>query len=192
MGASATTSRQAPLLAPSVCRFRLHTDDGVPVSVGPMVYPAASLGLHRLSVDYGTSAPDRTCCAFDSLRSDDRTRRSAVSVRPKSKTCLLVARMRLPSLDGSGRLHRERFVAYSAEFRQVGHFRRVSSIRARIREARHDRSTPGAMDRVDHLLDDHAGVLLSDPPGPVARWLARAAQRGVAVAPTPRVPSGIP
>jgi len=180
MGSSATTSGQAPLLAPSICRFRLHTDDGVPVPVDPMGYPAGGLGLRRLSVDYGASAPDCTCCPLDSLRSDDPTRGSAVPVRSKPETCLLVARMRLPSLDGPGRVHRERFVAYAAEFSQVGHLRRVSSIRARIHEARHDQSTPGAMDRVDHLLDDNGGALHSDPPGSVARWLARAAQQGAA------------
>jgi hypothetical protein len=33
---------------------------------------------------------------------------------------------------------------------------------------------------VDHLLDDHAGILHSDRPESVARWLARAAQQAVA------------
>ena len=180
MESSATTSRQAPLLAPSICSVGLRTDAGVPVSVDPMVYPAGNLGLRRLSVDYETSAPDRTCCPFDSLRSDDPTRGSAVPVRSKPETCLLVARMRLTSLDDPDRLRHERFVADSAEFSQVGHPRRVSSIRARIHEARHDLSTSGAMDRVEHLLDDHAGVLHSGPPRSGASSLARAAQQSPA------------
>jgi len=175
MGSSATTSLRAPLLTPSIRGFRLHPDDGAPVSLGPMVDQAGYLGLRRLPPDYGPSRPNRTCCPLDPLRSDDPTGGSTFLLRPKPETCLLVARVRLPSLDGPKLLHLGRVVAFSFAATLVPHPRRVSFFYARVHETRDNESAARAMDRVGHLLDDHARVLHSCPPGSTSRSLTRAA-----------------
>ena len=141
-----------------------------------MVYQAGFLGLRRLPIDHGSSRPDCTCRPFDPLRSDDSTGRSPVLVRPKPETCLLVARVRVPSLDGPGVLHRGRLVAEA----HVVYPRRVSSNFARVHKARHNEPALGAMGRVEHLLGNHVGVLHSRAPRSVSRSLVRAAQQGVA------------
>ena len=147
-----------------------------------MVYQAGGLGLRRLPTDYGPSCPNRTCCPFDPLRSDDPTSGSGFLVRPKPETCLLAARMRLPSLDGPDSLHRGFFVSFSFAATLVAHPRRVSAIHARVHEARDSEPAAGAMDRVEHLLDNHVGVLHDCPSGSASRSLARdAAQQATVI-----------
>jgi len=106
----------------------------------------------------------------------DPTIRSRALVRPKPETCLLVARVRVPSLDDPGVLHRGRLVAGAP----VVHPRRASSDFARVHKARHKEPALGAMDGVEHLLGNHVGVLHTRAPGSASRSLVRSAQQSVA------------